>query len=255
MQQLTAVMKDHPALRANGQRTVYGYFDEGDISLLAKTYPRIGEGVIERIAGAINAPRLLEVTTILEVVHRYLEGSFSQIRGLGIKAISNPLSVLFWNGEQERVQRIKTRESELMHGACEKLALHTDGVEKINEILSELFGLRLAFGCSCCAIIIKAADAKMLFDSEHYRMRETAGRNFDSDVLCVTGDLLEADSVADLPQDILDASSDFHEAEVVSYLRFARVNEMIVAHNIVTRHPAVDASLVEFLKGNTRLAA
>jgi hypothetical protein len=255
MLQLKAVMKDHGALRADGQRTIYGYFDEGDISLLATAYPRIGESVISRIAGAINAPRLLEVTTILEVVHRYIEGSFSKIRGLGINAVSNPLSVLFWNGEQERVQRIKTRESELMHGACEKLALHTDGVEKVNEILSEMFGLRLAFGCSCCAIIVKATDAKALFASEHYRMRETAGRNFDSDVLCVTGDLLETDSVADLPPNILGASSDFHEAEVDSYLRFAQVNQMVVANNIVMRHPPVDAELIEFLRGDTRLAA
>ena len=254
MKQLTAVMKDHPALRADGQRTIYGYFDEGDIPLLTKAYPRVGEDVIGRIAGAINAPRLLEVTTILEVVHRYLEGSFSKIRGLGINAVSNPLSVLFLNKE-ERVQRIKTRESELMHGACEKLALHSDGVEKVNAILGEQFGLRLSFGCSCCAIIVKASDVRTLFDSEHYRNREKFGRDFDSDVLCVTGDLLEADSVADLPSDILDASSDFHEAEVVSYLRFARVNEMVIATNIVTRYPPVDASLVEFLKGNARLAA
>jgi hypothetical protein len=252
--QLKAVMKDHPALRANGQRTVYGYFDEGDIPLLAKVYPRIGEDVIARISRAINAPRLLEVTTILEVVHRYLEGSFSKIRGLSINAVSNPLSVLFLNKE-ERVQRIKTRESELMHGACEKLALHTDGLEKLNAILDERFGLQLAFGCSCCAIIVKTTDIRTLLDSEHYRMRETAGRDFDSDVLCVTGDLLEADSVADLPSDILNASSDFHEAEVDSYLRFAKVNEMVVTTNIVTRYPTVDTKLVEFLKGNARLAA
>jgi hypothetical protein len=252
---LTAVTKDHPALRADGQRTIYGYFDGGDIPLLAKAYPRIGESVIERIAGAINAPRLLEVTTILEVVHRYLEGSFSRIRGLGINAVSNPLSVLFWNGQQERVQRIKTRESELMHGACEKLALRTDGVAKVNAILAELFGLRLAFGCSCCAIVVKVSDASALFASEHYHNRETFGRLFDSDVLCVTGDLLEADSVADLPSDILDASSDFHEAEVDSYVRFARVNEMVVTTNIVAFSPPADASLVEFLKGNARLAA
>ncbi len=126
-------MKDNPALLANGNRTIYGYFDKGDIPHLAEAYPLIGGDAIARIADAINAPRLLEVTTILEVVHRYLEKSFSQIRGLSIKAVSNPLSVLFWNEKEGRVQRIKTRESELMHGACEKLALRTDGVAKVNQ--------------------------------------------------------------------------------------------------------------------------
>lgn len=246
---MKAIMKDNPALRENGQRTVYGYFDEGDTPLLAKTYPLIGGDVITKIAGAINAPRLLEVTTILEVVHRYREKSFSRIRGLSINAVSNPLSVLFWNEEQERVQRIKTRESELMHGACEKLALRTDGVAKVNQILAESFGLRLAFGCSCCAIVIHSSDAEALFTSEHYRDRETYGRLFDSDVLCVTGDLLEADSVADLPPGILNASSDFHESEVESYLRFARVNEAVVATNIVAANPPVDTRLVDFLRG------
>jgi methylglyoxal synthase len=61
--------------------------------------------------------------------------------------------------------------------------------------------------------------------------------------------------VADVPPDILDASSDFHEAEVKSYLRFARVNEAIVATNIVAANSFVDAMLVKFLKGNTVLAA
>jgi hypothetical protein len=248
-------MKDHPALHANGNRTIYGYFHKDDIPLLAETYPLIGGDMVARIADAINAPRLLEVTTILEVVHRYLEKSFSLIRGLSIKAVSNPLSVLFWSEEQKRVQRIKTRESELMHGACEKLALRTDGIAKVNGILAETFGLRLAFGCSCCAIVVHTSDVETLFASEHYRNRETYGRLFDSDVLCVTGDLLEADSVADLSPDILDASSDFHKAEVESYLRFARVNEAVVTTNIVAANPPVDTRLVEFLKGNVAVAA
>lgn len=252
---MTPIMKDNPALLANGNRTIYGYFDKGDIPHLAEAYPLIGGDAIASIADAINAPRLLEVTTILEVVHRYLEKSFSQIRGLCIKAVSNPLSVLFWNEKEGRVQRIKTRESELMHGACEKLALRTDGVAKVNQILAESFGLRLVFGCSCCAIVVNAEDAVTLFSSDHYRNRETYGRLFDSDVLCVTGDLLEADSVADLPPGILDASSDFHEAEVESYLRFARVNEAVVTASIVAANPPVDARLVEFLKGNAVLAA
>jgi len=249
------IMKDNPALLANGNRTIYGYFHQGDTPHLAETYPLIGGDVIARIADAINAPRLLEVTTVLEVVHRYLEKSFSLIRGLSIKAVSNPLSVLFWNEAEGRVQRIKTLESELMHGACEKLALRTDGVAKVNGILAETFGLRLAFGCSCCAIVVHTSDAEKLFASEHYRNRETYGRLFDSDVLCVTGDLLEADSVADVPPDILNASSDFHEAEVKSYLRFARVNEAVVATNVVAANHPVDARLVEFLRGNIALAA
>ncbi len=252
---MKAIMKDNPALHANGNRTIYGYFHKGDIPHLAEAYPLIGRDAISLIADAINAPRLLEVATILEVVHRYLEGSFSLIRGLFIKAVSNPLSVLFWNEKQERVQRIKTRESELMHGACEKLALRTDGVAKVNGILAETFGLRLAFGCSCCAIVVRTSDADALFASEHYRNRETYGRLFDSDVLCVMGDLLEADSVADVPPEILDASSDFHEEEVKSYLRFAQVNAEAVATNIVAANPPVDARLVEFLKGNAAFAA
>lgn len=252
---LTSVTKDHPAFNADGGRTVHGYFDEGDIPLLAEAYPRIGEMVIGKIAGAINAPRLLEVATVLEVVHRYLEGSFSEIRGLAIKAVSNPLSVLFWNQEAERVQRIKTNESELMHGASEKLALRTDGVAKVNDILREFFGLRLAFGCSCCMLVVKDTDAPALFASGYYRQRETFGRLFDSDVLCVSEDLLAVESVAELPARILDASADFHEPEVASYLRFARVCNGITAKNTFAFCPALGVSVKEFLTRNVRHVA
>lgn len=250
-----SVMKDNPALSASGARTVYGDFDKGDTAHLAAAYPRVGQAVIERIASVVNAPRLLEVTTILEVASRYLEGSFSQIRGLAIQVAANPLSILFWNHDKGCVQRIKTRESELMHGACEKLALRTDGIAKVNQVLFESHGLRLAFGCSCCAIVVHDSDAQTLFSSEYYRNRETFGRIFDSDVLCVSGDLLAAESVADVPTPILASSADFHQEEVDSYLRFARVNEGVVAANPISPHLPIDSRLVEFLKGNARLAA
>lgn len=249
------VTKPHPALKVDGQRTIHGYFHEGDIPLLAKAYPLIGEGVIRRIAQAINAPRLLEVATVLEVVHRYLEGAFSKIRGLAIQVVSNPLSILFWNDQKGCVQRIKTRESELMHGACEKLALRTDGVERINTILEDTFGLRLTFGCSCCAIVVGTGDAPALFASEYYRTRETFGRLFDSDVLCVTGDLLATDSVASVPPETLAASADFHEDEAMSYIRFARVCCEVVVQNPVTGRPLADQSVMRFLRGSDQLAA
>ena len=248
-------IKDYPAFRVSGERTVYGYFSDGDVTLLADAYPRIDQRVITRIAEAINAPRLLEVATILEVAHRYLEGSFSSVQGLALRAVSNPLSVLFWNEEKGRVQRIKTRESELMHGASEKLALRTDGVEKVNGILRDTFGLRLAFGCSCCVIVVKDADAPALFASEYYRKRETFGRLYDSDVLCVTGDLLVGDSVLNLPRRILDRSADFHEAEVASYVRFAKVCERVVSENPVNLGHSSDDALAIFLRGAVLSAA
>jgi len=253
---LAPAQKADPALTTDGDRTIHGYYHEGDAVILAQHYPRVGQETIEEIAGHINHPRLLEVAGLVEIIERYLEGSFSKLRDVAIKVVSNPLSILYWapNGN-ETVHRVKTHESELLHGAMEKMALRRGSLDLINTMLGRKHGLAVTYGCSCCAIAVASDDLPTLYDSEYYRQREGLGRFFDSDVLTTSGTLFGGVSVADVPQKVLDASADFGQAEVTSYLRFAAACDMVVAENPVT--PNFADAIVEaktFLTGGSTMA-
>ncbi len=257
-EKLSPAHKSAPALSGSGKRTVHGYYDSGDAIALARQYPRTGQATIEKIASLINSPRLLEVAGLVELVERYLEGSFSAIKGVALKIVSNPLSILFWSPRDNAVHRVKTRESELLHGAMEKMALRRGSLDKINAFLGQTHGLVLTYGCSCCGLAVAKDDLPALYASDYYRDREGFGRLFDSDVLTASDTLFEGVSVAEVPQKILDASADFGQAEVRSYLRFAKAAHAVLEENPVTPD-LTDAfrEVQHFLIGNapTKIAA
>lgn len=223
--------KADAALSTEGARTIHGYYHKNDAAVLAQHYPLVGHETIAEIAGLINHPRLLEVAGLVEIIQRYLEGSFSKLRDVTISVVSNPLSILFWSPSKQTVHRVKTRESELLHGAMEKMALRRGSMDRINELLGRKYGIAVTYGCSCCAIAVAADDLPALYNSAYYKEREGLGRFFDSDVLTTSDTLFGGVSVADVPQKILDASADFGTAEVASYLRFASAAETVVREN------------------------
>jgi hypothetical protein len=233
-EKLKPARKADAALAANGQRTIHGYYHEGDAAILASYYPLVGKDTIAEIAGHINHPRLLEVAGLLEITQRYLEGSFSKLRGVAINVVSNPLSILFWSPRDNTVHRVKTHESELLHGAMEKMALRRGSLDRINELLGRKHRLAVTYGCSCCAIAVATEDLPTLYHSDYYREREGLGRFFDSDVLTTSNTLFSGISVADVPEKVLNASADFGKAEVRSYLRFAAATEAVVRENPFT---------------------
>jgi hypothetical protein len=253
---LATANKADPALTTDGVRTIHGYYHKDDAVILAERYPLVGQEIIEEIADLINHPRLLEVAGLVEVVERYLEGSFSKLCDVAINIVSNPLSILYWaqNGD-ETVHRVKTRESELLHGAMEKMALRRGSLDLINALLGRKHGLVVTYGCSCCAIAVASDDLSTLYGSKYYRQREGLGRFFDSDVLTASGTLFSGVSVSDVPQKVLDASADFGQAEVTSYLRFAEACDAVIAGNEVT--PDFADAIVEakvFLTGEKEVA-
>ena len=76
-------------------------------------------------------------------------------------------------------------------------------------------------------------DLSSLYSSDYFRRREGHGRFFDSDVLTASDTLFAGVSVADVPQPVLDASADFGQPEVTSYLRFAKACEEVITENVV----------------------
>lgn len=223
------------------RRTIWGYFLPEDVDVIAREYPEIPRKIIEQIACTpdsdhvelIPAPRLLEVLVPLELIARYQRGEFSRIkRGTpdGIDLVANPLSILSFVGGI--VKRVITPETEMMHKPAEKLALRTGAMERLNELLSTNFGLRFAYGCSCCALVFQERDADAVLGSEYYKKREQQGRWWDSDVLAATGNLFGPIPIDEVPQEFFDGSVDFGEAEVVSYQRFARI-----AQACIDEHP------------------
>lgn len=252
---LAPATKSAPALAPSGERTINGYYHSGDAAILARHYPRVGQTTIERIAEFINYPRLLEVAGLVELVERFLEGSFSSIKGVAFNVVSNPLSILFLSPRDNTVHRVKTPETELLHGAMEKMALRRGTLDRINAFLGGQYGVAITYGCSCCGIAVAERDLSTLYASAYYRDREGFGRLFDSDVLTTTGTLFDARSVADVPPAILNASADFGTHEVASYLRFSKAARATLAENPYT--PDLSAALEDvraFLTGATLLS-
>ncbi len=228
---LKPATKDDEAVHSDGTRTIWGTYAPGDAAILAQSYPRVGAGLIAEIASLIRFPRLLEVAGVVEMVERYLEGSLSNIRDAGVKLAVNPLSLFYWSKGERTVRRVKTVETELLHGPMEKLALRAGSLLGINKLLHERHGLQVTFGCSCCVIAVASRDLTTLYNSPYYQAREGFGRLLDSDVLSVTGQLFDGVSVSDIPKGILALSADFHREEVQSYLRFAAACRQTISEN------------------------
>ena len=230
---LQPATKNDEAVQSDGTRTIWGTYAPCDATILAQSYPRVGAGLITEIASLIRFPRLLEVAGVVEMAERYLEGSLSNIRDAGIKLAANPLSLFYWSEREQTVRRVKTFETELLHGPMEKLALRTGSMHVINQLLDERHGLQVTFGCSCCVITVASTDLATLYSSPYYQAREGFGRLLDSDVLSVSGQLFAGVSVSDIPDEILALSADFHHEEVRSYQRFATA-----CHQTVRENPA-----------------
>ena len=214
------------------RRTIWGYFLPEDVDVIAEAYPEIPRDMITQIATVRNddnvelipAPRLLEVLVPIELVARFLRGEYSRIkRGIpeGLKLVANPLSILSW--VDGVVQRVVTNETELMHKPAEKLALRTGALAKLNAIFAEHFGLKLAYGCSCCALVFQEQDEATVLGSGYYNKREQMGRWYDSDTLVALDRLHGPMRMRDVPQKFIDGSVDFGVEEVTSYERFASV--------------------------------
>lgn len=247
-QKLVPVSKEHAAINKDGSRSIWGYYDPADAEILSQFYPKTGEDLIQKISKCINHPRLLEVAGVVEMSERFLEKSFSKIRNLSIDTAINPLSVLFWS-KSKGVQRIKTHETEMLHGPMEKMSLRRKAIILINELLQKR-GFELTFACSCCVIAIAPDNIEALYRSDYYDKRESFGREFDSDVLTVSKGLYSGISVSEIPAEILARTSDFGQAEVQSYLRFANAAKAVIKENIVHINPTKPTEdIQEFLTG------
>ena len=238
MIQIPKTTKPHHAIEVKGDvvcRTIWGAFLPEDMAVIQKVYPEIPQDFIEELTGTdedhvelIPAARLLEVLIPVELVARYLRTEYSQIkRGIGdLNIVANPLSILSFVGGV--VKRVITPETELMHKPAEKLALRSGALEKVNMLLDRYFGLELAYGCSCCALVFKKEDREAVLASQYYKKREQQGRHWDSDVLAATGNLYGPVPIAEVPSVFLENSVDFGQEEVDSYLRFSQVAQRCI---------------------------
>lgn len=237
-QRATRASVSNPAINQDRTRTIWGDFVPEDAVSLATFYPLVGKELIIEIAHLIRAPRLLEVVGVTEMLERWLSGEHSHVTGVDVPIVINPFSILFWSEKHRRPMRVKTTETELMHGPMEKLSLCQRSLRDINRLLDTRFGVQLTFLCSCASIMVQTSDLDRLYDSYYYNEREELGRRYDTDRLTMTGDVLTNVSVADVPAELLAKTADFGPAEVASYLRLAQAARVTVALQSVTAEPS-----------------
>jgi hypothetical protein len=132
-----------------------------------------------------------------------------------------------------KVIRIKTQESEVLHKSMEKLALRSKTLQEINLFFDKIFGIQIAFACSCGVGAIRTNDLQSFMESEYYCQREGYGRMFDSDVLGNQGNLFLADSIDLVPKELLTISRDVGEEEVASYHRYFSILKEITKEPIL----------------------
>jgi len=183
--------------------------------------------------GFFKAPRLYEVLGPIELAYRMINGFYSTISTpavtVGIQTAYNPLSILSKIGD--KVVRVKTTESQLLHEGMEKLNLRQYTMQKVNELFDQLFGLQIRFACSCGVGAVKTADVYSPDFLQFLENREEMGRTFDSDVLTVTGNLFWCESAKAVPVEIISGSPDVNSQEIDSYLRYYNVVKSIVELN------------------------
>lgn len=230
---LQATIKDTPAIDNKGFRTLTGVVAPGDEELILKHYPIMSLENLQIYLSFFKAPRLYEVVGPLELAYRMLNGLYSTISTpavtVGIQTAYNPLSILSKVGE--RVVRVKTPESQLLHEGMEKLNLRQYTMQKVNEFFDQLFGLQIRFACSCGVGAVKTSDVYSPDFVQFLENREEMGRTFDSDVLTVTGNLFFCDSVREVPAEIILGSPDVNQQEINSYIRYYNAVKSIVESN------------------------
>jgi len=233
---LTPKTKKGAAITPDGKRTITGVLAPGDEELIHEAYPVMSKEDLHTYLGFFKAPRLYEVMGPLELVHRMLNKEYSTIQTptvtVSINTAYNPLSILTKVGE--KIIRIKTKQSELLHEGMEKLNLRELSMQKVNRFFDELFGIQIRFACSCGIGAIYTTDSHSSDFITFLEDREEMGRTFDSDVLSVTGDLYYAENAADIPKEVLDGAPDVSSLEIASYTRYYNNVESIINSNPYT---------------------
>lgn len=227
----------HPAINPDGTRTLWGPYVESDFAAIRGYYPELSVPELREYIDFFEEPRLTELLGPLELLRRMVNKQFSQIRDLALEVAYNPLSIL--SKVDGKVIRIKTGESELLHRSMEKLSLRTRTLEKINSFFDGLFGVQIAFACSCGVGAVRTGDLEVFLASDYYCQREGLGRAFDSDILGAEGQgsLFHAESIRFVPNHVLQASRDVGEAEVTSYLYYAEAVRKITHAPVKVVHP------------------
>jgi len=230
---LQKTTKDTPAINDQGFRTLTGVVAPGDEELILQHYPIMNLENLQSYLGLFKAPRLYEVLGPLELAYRMLNGLYSTISTPAVKVevqtAYNPLSILSKIGD--KILRVKTTESQLLHEGMEKLNLRSYTMQKVNDFFDQLFGLQIRFACSCGVGAVKTSDMYSPDFVQFLENREEMGRTFDSDVLTITGNLFFCESANTVPAEIILGSPDVNQQEIDSYVRYYNVVKNIVESN------------------------
>lgn len=230
---LQKTIKDTPAIDNKGFRTLTGVIAPGDESLILQHYPIMSLENLQTYLSLFKAPRLYEVLGPIELAYRMLNGLYSTISTpavvVKIQTAYNPLSILSKVGD--KIVRVKTTESQLLHEGMEKLNLRQYTMQKVNDFFDQLFGLQIRFACSCGVGAVKTSDVYSPDFVKFLENREEMGRTFDSDVLTITGNLFFCESVNVVPAEIILGSPDVNQQEIDSYIRYYNVVKNIVESN------------------------
>lgn len=236
---ISSISTSYPAIDSHGNRTIWGPYVEKDFEKIHSKYNVLSAKDLRKYIGFFFEPRLSEILGPLELLQRMTEKSFSKIRGINFDIAYNPLSI--FTMKDEKIIRIKTKESEVLHKSMEKLALRSKTLEEFKPFFDKLFGIQIVFACSCGVGAVKTNDLQAFMESEFYCQREGYGRMYDSDVLGSQGSLFLAESIDLVPTDLLKNSRDVGKGEVSSYHRYFNILSEII------EEPAV----FEFKKPNT----
>ncbi len=224
---MEAVKPSNPAMKTlNGVwvRTQYGPYHQEDANVLHELYPHLTARQIQKIAQCFNAPRLIEIVTIVEIVHRQIEESYTALPKRlwnGPPVSVNTFSVLT-RLQDGHIMRVKSPETELMHHFGERIPLRAGGLKKLNTLLKTTFGIAMVFEHCCGGVTLPDEFLDHFLASPYYRLRQSVGNQFDSDTVAELGSHLMAPSIGQLPGYVLAGAVDFGEPEVDSFLRFSK---------------------------------
>jgi|AntAceMinimDraft_13_1070369.scaffolds.fasta_scaffold12604_2 hypothetical protein len=228
---INTIGTSNPAIDDTGHRTIWGPYVERDFEKIYSKYNTLSRKQLRKYISFFFEPRLSEILGPLELLQRMSEKSFSKIRGITFDLAYNPLSILTM--KDNKIIRIKTQESEVLHKSMEKLALRWKTLQEINIFFDRIFGVQIIFACSCGVGMVYSKNMKELLESEYYCQREGYGRMFDSDVLGKQGNLFFAESIDLVPKELLTISRDVGTEEVSSYHRYFNTLKKITEEPIV----------------------
>jgi len=127
---INTIGTSNPAIDDTGHRTIWGPYVERDFEKIYSKYNTLSRKQLRKYISFFFEPRLSEILGPLELLQRMSEKSFSKIRGITFDLAYNPLSILTM--KDNKIIRIKTQESEVLHKSMEKLALRWKTLQEIN---------------------------------------------------------------------------------------------------------------------------